>query len=102
MERINMLNPERPTIAKSLGAQIDYGFKWARWLAAKGRNLASFEVTANDGLTKVGEAESGGTVTVVVAGGSAGTEARLTCKVTTDGTPALIEERSIWLRVVQR
>ena len=103
MEGISYLYQGRPTIDKDPQAQLDYGFDWTDWLASSGPDtIAAFSVSTTGGLTAASVAHAAGVVTCVVSGGSVGVAATITCSITTTGPPARVDERTIWVNVVQR
>jgi len=102
--------PLGKTIKKDPDATLDYTFDWndtdGPWLAV-GETISSHVVTVASGLTKDSDSEFGGKVTVILSGGTAGTKAnpstyKVSCKITTDSVPARIDERSIFVNVVER
>lgn len=99
---ISYLDPQRPTIVKDPASELDYGFDWTEWLAEQGRQIVTATVSAAGGVSATPATHDGAIVATKVSGGTAGTEAVLTCRIVTDGSPALTDERSIWLRIVER
>ena len=85
---------------KDPDATAVYGFDWSRWLADVADEVVSFEVTGTDGLAVQWSAFDGSLVTARAEGGTAGTKARLRCRVTT--RLGRVDTRSISLRIVDR
>ena len=71
---------------------LDYAFDWNTWLGAS-ETISSHVVTADSGLTKDSDSESGGIVTAWLSGGTAGTSYNVACKIVTSDSRT--EERSI-------
>lgn len=89
-----------PTLPKDPDAALDYTWDWADWLASAGDTLQGATVTGA-GVTVVGTpAVVGSLVVARLAGGTAGTFATATCRITTAG--GQIEDRSIQLQILQR
>lgn len=95
---------------KDPSAVLDYVFDWkprthgvsgatSDWLAT-GETISSYTVTAETGLTKDSDSESDGVVTVWLSGGTAGENYKVACKITT--TAGRTDERTIWIKVVER
>jgi len=97
--------PLGKTIPKDPDAVLDYSFNWNDaddpWLAVL-EAITSRTVTVAAGLTKDSDSELNGKVSVVLSGGTAGTTYKVSCKITTDATPARIDERSIYIQVEER
>lgn len=103
METISYLIPDRPTLKKGPQDSLDYGFDWAQWLANENNDaIASVQITGTGTLSVSGVAHQAGVVACVVAGGAAGSTERLTCRITTNASPARVVERSLWLEILQR
>lgn len=91
------------SFTKDPEAVLDYQFNWNDsddpWLAT-GETISSYTVTAQTGLTKDSDSEASGVVTVWLSGGTAGTTYRVECKIVTSA--GRTDERSIWIKVVER
>jgi len=113
---------------KSPSAVVDHTFDWrprtnttdingTEWLGPS-EVIASHVVTVGAGLTKDSSTQTNITVKdgkgsvisvadntavrVWLSGGTAGETYTVTCQITTDSTPARVEERSILVRVDQK
>ena len=84
---------------KDPDAVLDYAFDWSTWLAT-GETISSHVVTADTGLTKDSDSESGGIVTAWLSGGTAGTSYNVACKIVTSDSRT--EERSVTILVEER
>lgn len=91
-------------ITKTPGdARLDYIFSWDDWLAEGGDSIASYEITAADGLTVESHQKIGSTkVRAWISGGQEGRNYDVVCEITTDSSPARIDERTIRLKVRRR
>ena len=100
-ETFSNIGVKRPRIDKDPDATLDYSFDWTDWL--DGETIAEYEVTV-DGVTKVSDVRAGAIVTAWISGGvaSPGTFASVTCSVTTDSSPQRTDERTIYLKIVER
>ena len=84
---------------KDPSAVLDYMFDWTEWLAAA-ETITDHTITADTGITVDSSAESDGKVTVWLSGGTAGINYKVACKITT--TAGRTDERTIWIKVVER
>ena len=84
---------------KDPSAVLDYAFDWTGWLAA-GETITDHTITADTGITVDSSTESGGKVTVWLSGGTAGINYKVACKITTSA--GRTDERTLWIRVVER
>lgn len=100
MTTFNISDPARPTIDKDVNALLDYSWDWSAWLGTD--TIQSQVVTVEAGLTMNSSSFSGAKVTAFISGGGTnlGATKRATCKITTTG--GRVEERSIYLKIVQR
>lgn len=94
-------------IEKDPDATLDYAFDWTQWLALNpGDSIAGVEFIADPSLTVESQAFDANTATVWLSGGVAPTGApnklRVTCRITTTNSPPRIDDRSVFLRIVQR
>ena len=90
----------RVTIKKDPNATLDYPFNWSDWLTAISDTIASVTWTLDTSLTLVSSSFTAVTATAFISGGTAGTTVSVACKITTAG--GRIDERTIWLKIVQR
>jgi hypothetical protein len=100
-ETYSTVGIKRPSILKDPDATLDYTFDWTEWLD-EGENIAAISVTVEGGIVLESAALAGAFVTAWVSGGIANEKALVTCQVTTSHVPPRIDQRSIWLLVVER
>lgn len=84
---------------KDPSAVLDYVFDWTEWLAT-GETITDHTITADTGITVDSSTESDGKVTVWLSGGTAGINYKVACLITT--TEGRTDERTIWIKVVER
>jgi len=92
---------------KDPSAVLDYVFDWTEWLAT-GETIAVdsetgeklITITADTGITVDSSTEDTGKVTVWLSGGTAGINYKVACLITT--TEGRTDERTIWIKVVER
>lgn len=94
-------------IEKDPNAVLDYAFDWSAWLALNGSDqIAGVEFIADASLTVESQAFDTTTATVWLSGGTkpatGPNKLRVTCRITTNNTPPRIDDRSIFLRIVER
>jgi hypothetical protein len=94
-------------IEKDPDATLDYAFDWSAWLALNpGDSIASAEFIVDLTLTVVDQAFDATTATAWISGGtkpiSGANKLRVTCRITTTNTPPRIDDRSIFLKIVER
>lgn len=81
------------------GEAEDFDFDFTDWLASKtGRLASSHTITSDDGIV-VTHSRVGAVVNVVTSGGVSGSKYLVTCKLTTDGVPALTKELEAYVVV---
>ena len=104
-----VISGSKATILKDPNADLDYSRDWSDWLAEVGDSIASVlhVITTKEGLAapELTQHDSGftGTRTVVwLAGGNVHTTYRVTARITTNSTPPRTDDRSIFVKVVQR
>lgn len=100
----DMTNSKKPVGLKDPNSTLDITFDWSDWLADIGGALiAQFEIIPGGGVVVASKppAEAGKLATVVLAGGETG-EAPITCRITTDTVPPLVEDRTVTLRLEER
>ena len=78
-------------------AKLDYGVDWSAWLPTGVTIATSTWTITPAGPTLSGQANSTTATTVWVEGCTAGTVYTLTNRITTNGTPAQVDDRSITL-----
>lgn len=69
---------------------LDYDVDYTEWFSNRTDTPASFQVTADAGITVVGSQRNGNVVKVILSGGTAGTKYKVTVKLTT--TAGLVKE----------
>ena len=95
---------------KDPGSTLDYAFDWkpltngragatSDWLAS-GETIASYTVTAETGITKDSDSQSGGAVTVWLSAGTDETSYEIACVITTSA--ARIDKRTMTIHVKGR
>ena len=92
---------------KDPSAVLDYVFDWTEWLAT-GETIAVdsetgeklITITADTGIAVDSSTEDAGKVTVWLSGGTAGINYKVACLITT--TAGRTDERTIWIKVVER
>ena len=84
---------------KDPDAVLDYMFDWTEWLAT-GETITDHTITADTGITVETDSEASGKVTVWLSGGTAGINYKVACLITT--TAGRTDERTIWIKVVER
>lgn len=94
-------------IDRDTNAQLDYAFDWSAWLALNGDDqIASAEFIVDPSLTIVDQAFDATTATVWLTGGTkpatGPNKLRVTCRITTNNIPPRIDDRSIFLKIVER
>lgn len=96
----------KSSIVKDPDAVLDYTFDWTAWLALNGdaisTHAASIENAADAGGVIDSSLVVGDKVTVWVSGGTAGKTMTLRCRITTNNTPARIDDRTVYLKVKAR
>lgn len=85
---------------KDPDATLDYGIDFADWLAGSG--IASYTVTPDAALAVLSDSRTGAVVSVRLTGGTLGKLHAVRFRVTTDDTPARIDDRTMYLRIKQR
>lgn len=92
----------KATIKKDPNATLDYSFDWTAWLALAADTIASVVWIKDAALTVVSQSFTARTATVFLSGGVAGTVLSLTCRITTNSTPPRVEDRTVYLKIVER
>lgn len=86
---------------KDPDAKLDYKFDWSEWLQTA-ETIVTYTMTSTTGITQVSSSNDDDSVTVWFSGGTVGAEYGAGCKITTNSTPARIDERTITLYVAER
>lgn len=90
-------------------AQLDYSFNWAEYVNALGVSIASHEIivpaaltlvasAVEDGVTDAGDTVPDSKIVAWIAGVKLGKEYPVTCRITTTGSPARIDDRTVYLK----
>ena len=82
-------------------SKLDYSVDWSDWLAS-GEEIATSTWQSLDGLVIETSGFTGTFAVVWVSGGTAGTTYRLTNTMTTNNSPARIDQRTITIKVQER
>lgn len=104
----DVTNPLKPWGIFDPDAQLNIPFDWAAWLADAGATYVSHTLTCDPVLEVVADAEQAGVVMALVhvkAGQtpSVGTKYFVTCHiVATAGSMTLEDDRTVWLKMVER
>ena len=88
------------TYKKDPHAVLDYLFDWEAYLTPVTDTIASVTFILTGGLVEVSKANTATKATIFVSGGTAGTPATITCRITTAG--GRIDDRTISLTIVER
>ena len=85
---------------KDPNAVLDYTFDWSAWLAPIVDSISTAVFTLTGGLVQVSKTNTATTATIFVSGGTVGTPATISCRITTAG--GRTEDRTIKLTVIDR
>ncbi len=83
------------TFTKNLSSSLDYAFDWSDWSP-----IASYTITADAGITVLGDSEINNIVTVLLSGGTVGETYDVTCEITTTDIPAVTESQTMHVMVI--
>jgi hypothetical protein len=97
----------KPTITKDQDADLDYSWDWSPYLKSLADTIAGveFEVTEPGGDTTLVTHDPGFNpqqAVIWLSQGAVGKTYQVTCRITTANTPPRIDDRSIWVKVVQK
>jgi hypothetical protein len=103
----NVENPDKPWGKFDPNAQLSIPFDWIEWLADLGVNYASHEIIVEAPLEVVGSAQVNGVIVAFlkVADGqevAINKKYSVTCRIVTDGNPPHQDDRTVFLKMVQR
>lgn len=95
--------PYKVSEPKDPNSTLDYEIDWSEWLG-DGESIASSAWSCADtSITLATPSATATTTKVWISGGTVGTSATITNRVTTDSSPvARIEDRSIVLKIKER
>lgn len=99
---ISLVNRHRPTVRLDREAVIDLGFDFSAYLAGNGFNLDRFEFKVAGGLVLVEEAQSSIECAAVVMRLAPYEWGALTARAISAGSPSLADERTIFVRFVEK
>lgn len=85
-------------VTKDPDAVLDYTFDWTAWLTPIADTIQSHVVTV-DGVTLDSSSISGTTVIAWISGGTLGTNATVTCQITT--AAGRTDERHFMLKIAE-
>jgi hypothetical protein len=88
-----------PKRTKQPAETIDYPVSFARWARGRTDAAASFEVVMPPGITLASSSLDGWVVWLVISGGTAGQSYKITVRLTTDASPAIVKETEFVLQV---
>lgn len=93
-------------IEKDPDATLDYAFDWTAWLALNADQIVDAEFEVDPSLTVVQSSFDTTSAVVWLSGGikpaTGLNKLRVTCRITTNNTPARIDDRSIYLKIIER
>lgn len=96
----DLTDPAKPSGVKDPDATLDITFDWSQILADMGNDtIASTLFILGGGLTEAGTVPAGALQSVLVSAGSIGTEATITCRITTASVPPRIDDRTVYLSI---
>lgn len=103
----NVENPDKPWGKFDPNAQLSIPFNWVEWLADLGVNYASHSVIVESPLELIGSAHVAGVIIahVKVQDGQTAQLNRkysVTCRIVTDCNPPHQDDRTVYLKMVQR
>lgn len=78
---------------------LDYYVSFSDWFANRSDAPASVDVTSDSGITVADSGLSGTTAKVVLSGGVNGTRYKITVRLTTNATPAIVKEADFYVTV---
>jgi hypothetical protein len=85
---------------KDPAAVLDYTFDWSGYLTPLADLISTVTWVTTGGITATTGTHTTNTATTFVSGGTAGTNATLTCRITTSG--GRTDDRTITLKILDR
>lgn len=82
-------------------AQLGYTWDWSRWLPEHAQ-ITSHVIETEGDVQVIASAHESKRVTVWIANVTAGQTATVTCRVTADTDPPLIDDRSVQFKGLER
>lgn len=93
-------HPAGPLV-KDPDATVPVTFDWAAWLGDSAQiSSVAWDVPA--GLTSESTSSTTTTASLYYSGGTAGTTYTIRCRVTSNESPARIDDRSVTVRIAER
>jgi hypothetical protein len=89
-----------PIRFKDPQAVLDYSFNWSDWLSEIGDTIASSTWTIPDGITSVSQSNTTTRATVILSGGTSGTQYTIRNHITTAGGKQ--DDRSMIIMIADR
>lgn len=83
-------------------AVLDWDFTWTDWLTGGEVITGTPLITIDAGLTKDSQSNTNSVVKVWLSGGTVGTTYKVSCRITTNSSPARTDERSLLIRITER
>ena len=91
----------KPTITKDPSAVLDYPIDFTAWLAAAADSIVSVTFPNTVGVSVTSSSFAGGKIVVVwVSGGTVGSPASVTVRITTAG--GRTDDRTIYFKIKER
>lgn len=84
---------------KQTAEVLDYYVLFEDWFSNRSDAPSSIAVTADAGITVAASSLSGTTAKVVLSGGTNGTRYKITVRLTTDATPAIVKEADFYVTI---
>lgn len=103
-DTVEVTEAGKASIVKDPDAVLDYIFDWTAWLDALPDTIASHSVSVEAGdCTVLNSVINGKTVVVWLSGGTAGTTARVRCRITCSASsPARVDDRTLYVKLKER
>jgi hypothetical protein len=84
---------------KQTAEVLDYYVLFDEWFDNRADLPQSFTVIADAGITVAASSLTGTTVKIVLGGGVSGTKYKITVRLTTNATPAIVKEADFTVRI---
>jgi len=103
----NVENPDKPWGKFDPNAKLSIPFDWTEWLADLGVAYASHQILVEAPLEVVGSTHSAGIIAAFIQvqdGQSVQLNKKysVTCRIVTDGNPPHQDDRTVYLKMVER
>jgi hypothetical protein len=89
------------TYIKDVQAVLDYTIDWTEWLN-NGEHIHSVVWTVSTGINNVSTSNTNFAATIWLSGGIAHSSYNVGCRITTNTTPARVDERTFTINVQER